>query len=80
MNRLNLTLDADTLISLRKHARGRPVAKAARELIREGLARAARLERTRKLARDYASGRDDARELLEELTPLELEALDAHAD
>lgn len=77
MDRLNLTLDDDTSGALARHARdqGRPRAAVARELIREALARRAAVERQRKLARDYAAGRDDAGELLAELERAQLDLL-----
>jgi hypothetical protein len=79
MERLNLTLDGDTLIALERHAKrqGRPRAALARELIREALqAREAR-ERKRRLARDYAAARSDAALLLSELEAAQIELLDA---
>ncbi len=76
MSRLNLTLPADTMQALQKHARGRPVARLARELIESGLARAAQLQRAQKLARDYAAGREDARAALADFEALSLELLD----
>lgn len=77
MERLNLTLDDDTSGALQRHARaqGKPRAAVARDLIREALARRAALEHQRKLARDYAAGRDDARELLAELEGAQLDLL-----
>ena len=78
MDRLNLTLDAGTLGALTRHAKtqGRPRAAIARELIREALARREALEKQRKLARDYAAGRGDARELLADLEGAQLDLLD----
>lgn len=69
MERLNLTLDDDTSKSLSQHAKrsGRPKAALARELIQEALRRREAIEQQRKLARDYAAGREDARELLADL-------------
>ena len=64
VDRLNLTLDESTSGAL------------ARELIREALARREALERERKLARDYAAGRSDARQLLQDLEAAQLELLD----
>jgi len=55
MSRLNLTLDADTAAALRKHAKGGSVAAAARRLIQDSLVRIQRVERLRKLAKDYAA-------------------------
>jgi hypothetical protein len=80
MSRLNLTLPADTLAALKRHARGQRVARVARALIEDGLARAQALERKRALARDYAAGRADAVALLEDFERAalaDLEALDA---
>jgi hypothetical protein len=69
MGRLNLTLDDDTLQSLERHGRrmGKPLARTASELIRDGLARVEVAERRRVLARDYAAGRRDAAALLRDL-------------
>lgn len=75
MERLNLTLDEGTSGALARHARkaGKPRAALARELIREAIAQRDALEHRRKLARDYAAGRDDAREILDmEAAQLEL--------
>jgi hypothetical protein len=62
MARLNLTLDADTLSELDRHARRerRPLATLARELLREALSRRAAMERQRKLIVDYSEGAADA--------------------
>jgi DNA-binding GntR family transcriptional regulator len=78
MERLNLTLDEGTSGALSRHARreGKPRAALARELIREAIAQRDALERERKLARDYAAGRSDARQLLRELETAQLELLD----
>jgi hypothetical protein len=69
MGRLHLTLDDGTSGALARYARreGKPRAALARELIREAIARREALERERKLARDYAAGRSDARRLLRDL-------------
>ena len=80
MSRLNLTLDEGTLKSLARHSPKRPVASFARQLIEEGLARLEREARLKKLARDYAAGRDDARELLADFEPLALETLESLDD
>lgn len=75
MARLNLTLDDDTFVRLIRHAKreGGRRATLARRILREGLdARDAR-ERRKKLASDYAAGRKDAREILEELEPPQLD-------
>lgn len=81
MERLNLTLDEGTSGALARHARraGKPRAALARELIREAIERREALERERKLARDYAAGRSDARQLLRDLETAQLELLD-HED
>ena len=63
MGRLNLTLDRDTEERLDRRARSMktPRATLAREMLRESLERQDSLERRRRLASDYASGRGDAR-------------------
>ncbi|MCC6527048.1 MAG: ribbon-helix-helix protein, CopG family [Polyangiaceae bacterium] len=78
MERLNLTLDAPTSSALARHARrqGKPRAAVARELIQEALGRREALERQRKLARDYAAGREDGAAVLADLETLQLEVLD----
>lgn len=79
MSRLNLTLPSDTLAALKRHAKGRRVARVARALIEDGLARIEALERKRALARDYAAGRADAVALLRALEPaalVDMESLD----
>jgi len=53
-----------------------PAGPAARGLIREAIARRDALEREHKLARDYAAGRSDARQVLRELETAQLELLD----
>lgn len=80
MSRLNLTLPTDTLKALHRHARGRPAASVARELIEDGIARRERADRLERLARDYAAGRDDARKLLADFEPLAAEALGDERD
>ncbi|HEX3481382.1 MAG TPA: hypothetical protein VHT91_40490 [Kofleriaceae bacterium] len=77
MGRLRLTLDEATSEALARHARqqGKPRAALAQELIREAARRDAR-ERERTLARDYAAGRSDARQLLRTLEAAQLELLD----
>ena len=77
MGRVNLTLDEDTHARLERHAKrlGQPQAAAARELIREALARREARERTRKIAADYAAGRRDAEGLVRELEQAQLELL-----
>jgi hypothetical protein len=77
MERLNLTLDEGTSGALARHARreGKPRAALARELIREAIALREATERQQKLARDYAAGRADARQLLEDLEAAQFEIL-----
>jgi hypothetical protein len=78
MGRLNLTLDADTEQRLIRHAKrlGKPRAAVARQLLSDGLARREARERQKKLAADYAGGRDDAAAILEDLERPQLELLD----
>jgi hypothetical protein len=78
MPRLNLTLDVGTENTLKRHARrsGQKRAALARELLREALARREAIERQRKLASDYAAGREDARRLLDELEVAQTDLLD----
>jgi hypothetical protein len=75
MARLNMTLDQDTQSTLLRYAKRLkvPVATFARTLLREGLAHREALERKRKLAKDYAEGREDATSLLLELSELQSE-------
>jgi metal-responsive CopG/Arc/MetJ family transcriptional regulator len=75
MARLNLTLDEDTFRRLDRHTRsqGKPRAKVATEILREGLGRREALEQRKRLARDYAAGRADARELLADLESPQIE-------
>lgn len=75
MSRLNLTLPETTMKALNRYAQGRPTAQVARELLEEALAREAKAQALRKLARDYAAGRQDALELLADFEPLALEVL-----
>jgi hypothetical protein len=78
MERLNLTLDQGTSRAVARYARreGKPRAALARELICEAIARREALESRRKLARDYAAGRDDATQILHDLEVAQLELLD----
>lgn len=78
MARVNLTLDEDTFRQLDRHTRrlGKPRAKLAVEILREGLARREAAERRKQLAADYAAGRRDARALLEDLERGQLELMD----
>ena len=78
MARLNLTLDDDTFRQLDRHTKrvGRPRAKVATEILREGLARREAAERRKRVAADYAAGRPDARALLKDFESPQLELLD----
>jgi hypothetical protein len=78
MARLNLTLDNDTFQDLKRHASrlSRPAAGLARELVQEGIRRREAAERRRRLARDYAAGRRDTRELLDDLETPQFDLLD----
>ena len=69
MARLNLTLESDTSAQLERQARkaGTQRAAFARSLLVAALAERDAGERRRKLAADYAAGREDARALLAEL-------------
>ncbi|OGQ25310.1 MAG: hypothetical protein A2138_04690 [Deltaproteobacteria bacterium RBG_16_71_12] len=82
MARVNLTLDLDTFGRLARVARQShaPCAAVARALLLEALEQRERAERERKLAADYAAGREDARALLEELEAQQLEILDEESD
>jgi hypothetical protein len=64
MERLNLTLDEGTSGALAR------CAMASRDA----------LEHQRKLARDYAAGRDDAKEILEDMEAAQLELLGREDD
>jgi hypothetical protein len=78
MNRLKLTLDDDTASALERHSRGgkMPRAALARELIREAIQRRETRERLQQLANDYAKGRADAADLLEDMEVAQLELLE----
>jgi hypothetical protein len=78
MERLNLTLDEGMSGALARYARreNKPRAALARELIGEAIARREALDRQRKLARDYAAGRDDAKQILNDMEAAQLELLD----
>jgi hypothetical protein len=78
MGRLNLTLDADTFRELDRYTRevGKPRARVAKDLLREGLERHRAAERRRKLAADYVADRADARALLNDLEAGQLGLLD----
>jgi hypothetical protein len=77
MRRLNLTLDDDTQLWLAEHAAREKIAIAAfaRRLLREAVAQREALARRRKLAADYAAGREDARELLRDFERPQLDGL-----
>jgi len=77
MERLNLTLDDGTSEALGRVAKkqGKARAGVARELIKVGLQQLEAKERREKLARDYAAGREDAREVLRESEAGQLELL-----
>lgn len=79
MSRLNLTLDDDTSNWIKRHASREKVLQAAlaRRLIQEAVARRKAMERLKKLAADYAAGRKDAVELLDDsFADAQLELLD----
>ena len=78
MARLNLTLDDETIQQLDRHTKrvGKPRARVATEILREGLARRDAAERRKRLATDYAAGRPDARRLLKDLESGQIELLD----
>ena len=77
MARLNLTLDYETIQQLDRHTKrvGKPRARVATEILREGLARREAAERRKRLAADYAAGRPDARKLLKDLESVQIELL-----
>ena len=77
MRRLNLTLDDATFSWLTKHAAREKIALAAcaRRLLREALEQREALARRRKLAADYAAGREDAKDVLRDLERPQLEGL-----
>ena len=72
-----MTLPVETENLLIRHARKLrvPVASFARTVLCEGLAQREKLEHMRQLANDYAEGRSDATEVLDELSDLQLENL-----
>jgi metal-responsive CopG/Arc/MetJ family transcriptional regulator len=78
MARVNLTLDEETFAELDRHTKllGKPRAALARDLLTEALARRRAAERRKKLAADYAAGREDARALLRDLESAQLELMD----
>lgn len=73
-----MTLSAETESLLSRHAKklGVPVASFARTVLCEGLAHRDKMERMRRLANDYAAGRSDAKEVLDEVADLQLENLE----
>jgi hypothetical protein len=77
MARLNLTLDEGTLAALRGDAQRahRRVASHARELLCEAMARRQRERRARTWAEAYRADHADARSLLSDLEPGELELM-----
>lgn len=77
MSRLNMTLNEVTLARLTRHATQarEPVATFARGLLQEALDRREADARRRKLAADYAAGREDAADLLRDLEAAQLEGL-----
>jgi hypothetical protein len=77
MARVNLTLDDDTFRRLERHARrlGKPKARAATEVLKEGLTRHESAERRAKLARDYAAQRRDGSALVRDLERAQLDLL-----
>jgi hypothetical protein len=78
MPRLNLTLDADTIACLDRHAKGQGAGRAgfARRILREALDSREALVRRKALAADYTAGRRDAREILDHLEAPQLEGFD----
>lgn len=77
MARINMTLDGDTSSALSRYAKAhhKALAAVARELLLEGLKRREAVKRARNLARDYAGGRTDTRELLGEIELGQLDLL-----
>lgn len=77
MERLNLTLSNDTYQELKRHAErvGKPCARLAREILSEGLLQRAAQEQRERLAQDYAAGRADAHEVLEDWEGVQTELL-----
>ncbi|MBK6849649.1 MAG: DNA topoisomerase IV subunit A [Proteobacteria bacterium] len=77
MARVNLTLDSVSYGKLSRYAKasGTPQATAARRLLCEALERREARARRARLAADYADGRSDAKELLDDLEAAELELL-----
>lgn len=79
MSRLNLTLDDDTFEWIERHAARHKIRQAAlaRQLLQEAVARREAIAQRRKLAADYAAGREDAAELLQEMESGELALLNS---
>ena len=78
MSRLNLTLDDVTEKRLFRYAQkeGTRQATLATRILKEGLDRREAFERARRLAKDYAAGRADARALLSDLELGQMDLLD----
>lgn len=78
MTRVNLTLDDDTFNRLERHAKGTGKARSAvaRELLIDALDRLERLTRRRRLARDYALGREDDASLIAQIETAQVELAD----
>ena len=78
MERLNLTLDADTSRALKRHAlrQRKPRAALARELIREAIHQRDLRAREEQMARDYAEGRAETAALLGDMEAAQLELLE----
>jgi hypothetical protein len=75
MARLNMTLSEDTEKALARYAKRLklPLATVARTVLCEGLAQRESAERKQQLARDYAAGRADAADMLEEIADFQVE-------
>jgi predicted DNA-binding protein len=82
MTRVNLTLDQESYERLGRYAKrlGRPQATVAGQLVREGLELLDAREQRQRLAKDYAAGRADAREVIAELESGQLEAMGEEED
>ncbi len=82
MERVNLTLEKETFLKLKRYSKNakKPCATAARALLVESLERHEAVARRRALAADYTKGRGDARALLADFEAGQLELLDDEAD